>query len=539
MLRTMRTATRTLACFGLLSVLLIALGVFCLNQMSEIRRAGKVVEDDSMPSLALADDLALNLARLRVTALQVYAFTTPADQVLNATNLAARYPAIEKNLIDYQQTASQPEEKEALASLRKTYQTYQAGIAQVDAAIKSGNPDQALIALQALGSLAAIMNGQTATLARLNQEEAQGAGVDASRAYDNARLIAIVAIAAAALLSLILAWRFSSSIVLPLRQALEGAQRIANNDLTGQFDSNGNDEAAYLLKALEVMQTNLRSTLSEIESSANQLATAAEEMSQVMGVSTHGMNQQNEEIEQAVTAVTEMSAAVDEVASNAVATSEASKASTVTAHEGQTQIGDTIRSIQSMVATVTSASERAKNLADQTRNISKVLDVIRAVSEQTNLLALNAAIEAARAGDAGRGFAVVADEVRALAHRTGTSTIEIESLINLIQKGTDETVAALLVSTNQATHTLTQAATAESALQSITRSVTLINDRNMVIATAAEEQAQVAREVDRNLVRIRDLSNQTAEGAAQTTLASSELSGLAINLNKMIKRFKI
>lgn len=539
MLRQMTTATRTLACFGFLIILLIGLGVFCLNQMAEIRKAGQVVEQDSMPSLALADDMALNLARLRVTALQVYAFTSPADQVLNATNLAARYLAIDKNLKDYEQTASLPEEKQALNSLRISYATYQAGIAQVDAGIKNGKPDQALIALQALSALAGEMNSQTATLAQLNQKEAQQAGEHALSAYNSARLIAILAIIAAALLSLVMTWRFSSSILLPLREALEAAQCIASNDLTGKIDPNGTDEAGHLLKALGVMQANLRGTLSEIEGSANHLATATEKMTHVMSVSTKSMNQQGEEIEQAVTAVTEMSAAVDEVASNAVATSEASKASTVTANEGQAQIAETIRSINSMVATVTSASERAEHLAGQTRNISKVLDVIRAVSEQTNLLALNAAIEAARAGEAGRGFAVVADEVRALAHRTGTSTIEIESLIHLIQKGTEETVAALLMSTNQAAHTLKQAGTAESALKSITSSVTIINDRNMVIASAAEQQAQVAREVDRNLVRIRDLSNQTAEGAVQTTLASDKFSSLAISLNVMIKKFKI
>lgn len=539
MLRQMRTATRTLACFGLIIILLIGLGIFCLTQMADIRRTGQIVEQDSMPSQALAGDLGLNLARLRVTALQVYAYTTPADQALNATNLALRYPAIDKNLDDYERTLTLPEEKRAIDQLRSTYKTYKDGIAQVDADIKAGKSAEALVVMQTLSPLSGVMNEQTAILTKVNQDEASRVGREAAAAYNNARWIAIIAIVLATVVSLILAWRFSASILLPLRSAVKGAEQIANNDLTGKIEAGGTDEAADLLKALSVMQANLRNTLGEIEGSANQLATAAEEMSQVMGASTKGMNQQNEEIEQAVTAVTEMSAAVDEVASNAVATSEASKASSVTANEGQIQIAETIRSIQSMVSTVTSASERAENLAEQTRNISKVLEVIRAVADQTNLLALNAAIEAARAGEAGRGFAVVADEVRALAHRTGTSTVEIEALINLIQKGTEETVAALQMSTNQAANTLTQAGTAESALQSITRSVSLINDRNMVIATAAEEQAQVAREVDRNLVRIRDLSNQSAEGATQTTLASNELSSLAVNLNSMIKRFKI
>jgi methyl-accepting chemotaxis protein len=172
-------------------------------------------------------------------------------------------------------------------------------------------------------------------------------------------------------------------------------------------------------------------------------------------------------------------------------------------------------------------------------NISKVLDVIRAIAEQTNLLALNAAIEAARAGEAGRGFAVVADEVRALAHRTQASTQEIEQMVGTIQKGSAGAMDAMQTSTQRARQTLEIAQDAGGALDRITDAINQISERNLVIASASEEQAQVAREVDRNLVNIRDLAVQTSDGANQTNAASQELSKLATSLNTLVARFSV
>ncbi|WP_375378931.1 methyl-accepting chemotaxis protein [Pseudomonas sp. CBS] len=179
------------------------------------------------------------------------------------------------------------------------------------------------------------------------------------------------------------------------------------------------------------------------------------------------------------------------------------------------------------------------NLAEQSRAIGKVLDVIRGLAEQTNLLALNAAIEAARAGEAGRGFAVVADEVRALAHRTQQSTAEIERLVTNVQSGTELAVSSMSSNTELVTKTLGIAEGANEALGRINSAVNEINDLNLVIASASQEQAHVAREVDRNLVNIRDLSAQSAQGAAHTTGASQDLSRLASDLSAIVSRFQL
>jgi methyl-accepting chemotaxis protein len=253
--------------------------------------------------------------------------------------------------------------------------------------------------------------------------------------------------------------------------------------------------------------------------------------------SNEDLQLQNSELEQAATAITEMSQAVDEVARNASSTCDESRASLNLARDGQQELTSTLNAITRLDTSVNGASERAGILAANTVEISKVLEVIRSVADQTNLLALNAAIEAARAGEAGRGFAVVADEVRSLAHRTSTSTMDIERMIGHIQNGTQDTVGALNDSAIQAAQTRAQAASANKALQGITTTVNSIDERNALIATACEEQALVAKDVDRSIIRIRDLSVQSSVRSDQTRAASEELAQIAIALKQRLDGF--
>ncbi|WP_420825770.1 methyl-accepting chemotaxis protein [Pseudomonas typographi] len=287
------------------------------------------------------------------------------------------------------------------------------------------------------------------------------------------------------------------------------------------------------------MQDNLKGTVAQIASAADQLASAAEELTAVTDDSSRGLLKQNDEIQLAATAVTQMSAAVEEVARNAASASQASSAAANEALSGQRQVQQAVGAMNSMSQEIDASTQQVGALAEGVRDISKVLDVIRGIAEQTNLLALNAAIEAARAGEQGRGFAVVADEVRALAHRTQASTGEIETMINTVRSGADQAVQAMGKSQALAQSTLALASEAGQALERINAGVGQINERNLVIASAAEEQAAVAREVDRNLVNIQDLSAQTSAGANQTSASSQELSRLATAFTRLVGTFSI
>ncbi|MEQ4181908.1 methyl-accepting chemotaxis protein [Pseudomonas amygdali] len=313
---------------------------------------------------------------------------------------------------------------------------------------------------------------------------------------------------------------------------------IARGDLSSTIKVNANDNTS-VAAGVVAMQAQLRDTLQQISNSATQLAAAAEEMTAITEDGVQGIQRQNNEIDQAATAVNEMTSAVEEVARNAEHTARSSSNATSAAQAGLGLVKKTVSAINTMSTDVQKTAVLIGELADQSRDIGKVLDVIRGLAEQTNLLALNAAIEAARAGEAGRGFAVVADEVRALAHRTQQSTSEIERLVSNIQNGTDRAVSSMRGNTELASDTLSIAEGANDSLSVISTAVSEINDLNLVIASAAQQQAHVAREVDRNLVNIRDLSAQSSSGAQQTSSASRELSTLALDLNNIVGRFRL
>ncbi|MFJ5297111.1 methyl-accepting chemotaxis protein [Pseudomonas sp. NPDC088368] len=287
------------------------------------------------------------------------------------------------------------------------------------------------------------------------------------------------------------------------------------------------------------MQEGLRSTIHQIADASNNLASAAEELNAVTEDGSRGLLRQNDEIQQAATAVTQMTSAVEEVARNAISTSEASKQVSAQASSGLEKAQEAVGAVNQATANITSSTGIVEHLAVGVRDIGKVLEVIRGIAEQTNLLALNAAIEAARAGEQGRGFAVVADEVRALAARTQSSTGEIESMISSIQSSADQAVVSMGNSKSLVTQTQQFAQATGDALELIAQGIGEINERNLVIASASEQQANVAREVDRNLVNIQDLSTQTAAGAHQTTASSQDLSRLAISFNDLVGRFKL
>jgi methyl-accepting chemotaxis protein len=539
-LRQLNIAPRAALGFALIAVLVALLGIFALGQMSSIRESEVAVETQWLPSIRGGDEIREIMLRIRTISLRMALDQDPKNIPMYRSQMDTRDKELSEKIAAYDKLVTTPEGKALYDQFKTTFNAYRTGIAQSFTLAEQGRRDELTKLL--LLDMKTVVDGsgkQLNDLAEMFAKQVAAESQTSQAHYEMSRMIVSLFIALAALATVALAMLLTRSIVGPLNKALQAAENVARGDLTRPIETHGNDEVSRLLKALATMQQNLRETLQGISGSANRLTTAAAELNTVTLDSTQGLQQQNNEIEQAATAVNEMTTAVEEVARNAVSTSDATRQSSESAQLGQERVSETANAISALANDVRHTGELVQSLANQSQDIGKVLDVIRAIAEQTNLLALNAAIEAARAGESGRGFAVVADEVRALAYRTQQSTQEIEQMVQGMRNGSNLALDSMQASASRAASTLVLAERAGEALLTITASVNQIHERNLVIASAAEEQAVVAREVDRNLVNIRDLSVRSAAGADQTSASSHELSKLANALQGMVQRFQV
>ncbi|HBP5738240.1 TPA: methyl-accepting chemotaxis protein [Pseudomonas aeruginosa] len=539
-LRRIAIAPRAIIGFAIIALLLVALGLFAHTRMGSLNRAAEEIGEVWLPSVEASGQLSNLMSELRLGEMNHVLLHDMQRMEQQEQRMDSIVAALAKVEHDYRPLLALDEERQLLDQFVQRQQEYLEGHTALLALSRQNRTEEAS-SLMGGAQLQRYEQVQQ-TLKQLigvNREAARASVEDAAEVYSRSSRAILLVLLVALAASVSIAWLLTRSIVVPIRQAVNCADRIAAKDLTGEIVGEGRDEPAQLMNAMRSMQASLHDTIEQIGDSATLLASAAEQLNAVTEEGNRSLSRQNDEIEMAATAVNEMSAAVEEVARNSSSTAEASSLSEQAASNGRARVEQTVRSIRQMNQEIGQTARLVEGLASQAQDIGKVLDVIRAIAEQTNLLALNAAIEAARAGEQGRGFAVVADEVRALAHRTQQSTHEIEGMIASVQAGTDTAVSAMRENDQRARQMLDEAEAADQVLGEIAEHATRINERTLVIASAAEEQAHVAREVDRNLVNIRDVAVQTTQGAEQTRGASHELSRLANDLKGMIGRFVI
>lgn len=524
-----------------LALLLVLMGVFGMRGIERVTDSSEVLATRHLPAIGLL----LNADRDLYQAFVAERSLLDSDAGEHVQALKASHAENLKQAYDrVQKYAAMQPGAEALALVEQFNGGFQQWSAVSQRVIEQVDLDPQAASALSFGDSEVRFDAMRDAIDKLGElegaaAEAEGAAAIAEGAATSSQQTAVLIIGLLGCALLILG--LPLVVLRPMRRLLDRLKQIADGDgdLRARLEVHSADELGQLGNAFNRFLDKLQPLIAEVGRVTAEVETAARGMAAMAETNDQLISSEHAAVDQVTTAATEMSAAVHEVALNAQNASDAARAAETQSRQGASVVSSTIQSIRQLAGEVEGASQTIGALAEETASIGAVLEVIRGIAEQTNLLALNAAIEAARAGEAGRGFAVVADEVRNLAQRTQSSTQEIERMIGAIQSATEQSVRDMQQSSEFATRSQTMAGEADQALGLIAERVGQINEMNLVIASAAEEQAQVAREVDRNLVAIRDISEQSATGAQQTSVASDELARLATQLNQLVGRFRL
>ena len=365
------------------------------------------------------------------------------------------------------------------------------------------------------------------------------ADLDAQRKSDTFGMAMVGLVIAG--IGLLVIWLVGHGIARPLKQMVAMLDDIAQGegDLTRRLTSDRADELGSIAKGFNTFLAKLQAMITQVVTSVQSVSDSSEHTADIAIRTNTGVHKQMAEIDQVATAVQEMTATAQDVARNATQAAQAASHADQAASQGMQIVRDTSNSIGALAVEIGRAVGVVQTLAKDSENINAILTAIRGIAEQTNLLALNAAIEAARAGEQGRGFAVVADEVRNLAQKTQKATEEIQAMIQQLQQGTRDVVRVMEDSQNRTDESVLHASKAAEALETITQAVSVINDMNTQIASAAEEQSAVADDINRNVINIGQVANEVAGGADESSAASADLTKLAEQQRRLINQFRV
>ncbi len=331
----------------------------------------------------------------------------------------------------------------------------------------------------------------------------------------------------------LIGFAIANNIIVPLQKIVKGMEKVADGHLNVQFSSdNRKDELGQLSESANRMLISFKGLINNITSSSNQLIDASQQLAKSSQQTSSDMQHQLKQSELVATSIEEVGATVQDVTKNIIEAAKATEKVDTETKSSNTMMVKTIEKICAMSEGLSSTSDAIIKLEEDTRQIEGVLNVIRGISDQTNLLALNAAIEAARAGESGRGFAVVADEVRTLAQRTQTST-------ELLQNAAHNAVSAMSDGQLQVESAINLATDTGKSMEQIEAQVSILNNMNTTIATAAEQQSTVIQEVSQNIININNTTEETSNMTTINARNSDELQKTAQKIDIQLSKFQL
>ncbi|MCV6588198.1 MAG: methyl-accepting chemotaxis protein [Marinobacterium sp.] len=373
---------------------------------------------------------------------------------------------------------------------------------------------------------------------------AQQAVVERMNRYYNQRSdrYLIISLGLSGIILLLVVWGryFGMAVMMSQIKNLRDHLRLL---ATGDFSQpitidNPDNEIGQNYKAYNRIILQVGRLLLKVTQTAGRISTDSDQVASNLDDTRQGVNRQHEELSRLASAITDMSDSIAHVAENATNAASSADQAAMAADNGNQVLQRSVISINKVSEQVSESGEVINQLKQDSEEVGQILSVITEISEQTNLLALNAAIEAARAGEQGRGFAVVADEVRELARRTQASIDSIDAIIQRLQGQSDRAVEVIARSQTESANCVSEAQLASEELERIVALIAEILQRNTHIANAAEEQSQVARDMDSNVNALSSLSGRTSRYASQTVSASGHITDRLQHLTGELGQFK-
>lgn len=532
---------RILGIITLISISVILLSTFFYQQIKGIEEQLIIFSETTVPSVVLVKNIGNSALTLRkdqfsllpnVNHPKIQQWVKDLDIIINDVDVA---------LAKYKQGLWDERDVTAYNDLEKSWLEYKSVSRQFSQLLSEEKITAANEYLLNSYSSFSKVSKSLSQLEALNKNYMDEDNVAAHQKVTDALTYGVGAI------SVILIFMFSSSAILirqisvPLNLVKEVAIKIAAGDLAYKLprEKIGNDELGELADACENMQDKLLRLVGSLSNTALQVSTSIEEFSAISAQTSHGMNEQQDQLNLIATAMNQMQSTVNDVATNTELASKSASDVKGEASNGLDVVHLCIERTHKAQSVIEDTGKMVTDVAQDTNNISVVVDVIQDIAEQTNLLALNAAIEAARAGEQGRGFAVVADEVRTLASRTQASTEEIIEIIGKLQSRSKAAVEATHNSSELIDACVKQAQAAGESIKEIEKGVDNIAEMSLQIASACSEQSSVTEELNRNVVHINQSSSEVAQGAEETTQACHDLTKLATGLQDIVTKFKI
>jgi len=511
-LRDLSIGKRLAAGFGLLSLLLIVVIATGAASLGRVKASTDALVVERMPRIEAAQKVLSQVNDIAIALRNMMLARDDADRAAQADQVLASRAAMEDTLQYFHRVLDRPRGRALLAQMREETALYVAGQDKLIALAKAGDADGARAVLTGeLRPILGRLKKAADELIQFQKELTDRSAKDAEDAYGHSIVLTYSLGAFALLFAGGTAWLITTSIVTPVRRALEVANTVAAGDLTSRIDVNAADETGQLLAALKAMNESLASTVSTVRSSTETITVAAAEVAAGSLDLSSRTEQQASSLEETASSMEELTSTVKQSADNARQANQLAQSASDVARQGGAVIDRVVGTMDAIRAS-----------ADKIGDITNVID---SIAFQTNILALNAAVEAARAGEQGRGFAVVATEVRNLAHRSAAAAKEIKQLIG--------------ESTARVSDGAALVAQAGSTMTDIVASVERVTGIMGEITSAVIEQTAGIEQINEAVGQMDAVTQQNAALVEQSAAASETMREQAVSLADAVAVFRL